>query len=204
MAASPRRRATTVRALCCALLLVAGMATVVLASPAYAHVRLVSSTPRDGALVSKAPDEVLLRFSEAVRAPAYVVVSGPDGLRMDDGPAQVVDNTVSEQLAPITAPGEYSVAYRVVSVDGHPVTGELSFTLTGDGAATAAAPTDDPSSGRPRVQAGAEHTHPTGVGAHWGSALPLLGVVVAGVVVLLNDRRRRRAEAPHGTNSPPT
>lgn len=203
MAAPPRHGATTVGALCC-LLLVAGTATVLLASPAYAHVRLVSSTPRDGAAVSKAPDEVLLRFSEAVRAPAYVVVSGPGGSRLDDGPAQVVDNTVTEQLAPITEPGEYSVAYRVVSVDGHPVTGELSFTLTGDGAATSAAPPDDTSSGPPRAQAGAEHAHPTGAGAHWGSVLPLLGVVGAGVVVLLNDRRRRRAEAAQGASSPPT
>ena len=189
--------------LCFGLLLVSCTATVLLGSPAYAHVQLVSSTPGDGAAVSTAPGEVVLRFSEAVRTPAYVVVSGPGGSRLDDGSAEVVDNTVSEELTPISEPGEYTVAYRIVSVDGHPVTGELSFTLTG-AAATSAAPTNDTSAGPSPVQAGAEHQHSAGVSAHWEHVIPLVGVSVAGLVVLVNDRRRRRARAGQGASSHPT
>ena len=189
--------------LCLGLLLVAGAATVLVGSPAYAHVELVSSTPADGAAVSTAPEQVVLRFSEDVRAPAYVVVSGPDGSRLDDGPAQVVDATVSQALAPMTEPGEYSVAYRVVSVDGHPVTGEMSFTLTGAGRTTVPPPTSDTAIA-PTLPTGAAHEHPTSGGSHWEHVIPLVGVAIAGLVVLVNHRRRRRIGAAQATSSPPT
>jgi hypothetical protein len=54
---------------------------------------------------------------------------------------------VSTAVSPLGAAGAYEIGYRVVSDDGHPVTGKLSFTLTTPGpaaAAAAAAPSAEP------------------------------------------------------------
>jgi methionine-rich copper-binding protein CopC len=100
--------------------------------PAAAHTTLVSSSPEAGATLPRLPTEVDLVFSEEVQAPAYVVVTAPDGSRVTSGKPRVDAETVRQPLA--TGPaGDYTVAYRVVSEDGHPVTGELTFTVAGGG-----------------------------------------------------------------------
>jgi hypothetical protein len=45
--------------------------------------------------------------------------------------------------------GQYHAAYRIISADGHPVTGEISFTLSsaGAGTVTGSAPTGGTSPG---------------------------------------------------------
>lgn len=126
------------------------------AGTAVAHASLVRSDPGDGASLAAPPTTVSLTFNEAISTPAYVVVTAPDGTRVEVGEPQIVDGTVTQPIDPAAAPespGEWTLAYRVVSVDGHPVTGELSFTVTGDhkpsapastsGASPAAAPAGD-------------------------------------------------------------
>ena len=103
------------------------------APAASAHSVLVSSSPASGATVSKPPATVSLTFNENVRAPAYVVVTGPDGARVDSGGAKILDATVTEQLKAAAPAGTYTVAYRVVSADGHPVEAELRYTVAAGG-----------------------------------------------------------------------
>jgi methionine-rich copper-binding protein CopC len=157
---------------------------VLLASPASAHSDLISSNPRDGATLSVPPTTVLFSFNENVRNPAYVVVNAPDGTRMDTGPARVLDNTVTEDVKPLTEAGRYTFAYRVVSADGHVVSRELSFTLT-TGTSVA------PSALRKAAASDAAQNANSGV-AH-GRELAIVGVLLlAGIVFLLRGKRRPR------------
>jgi len=98
------------------------------ASPALAHDRLKSSDPAKGAKVESL-EEVKLTFTASVRFPNVVVRSGDethqDGKAVADGP--VVTQKVKGDLPP----GAYVIAYRVVSSDGHPIEGEIPFTLIG-------------------------------------------------------------------------
>ncbi|GAA0824549.1 copper resistance CopC family protein [Streptosporangium amethystogenes subsp. fukuiense] len=98
------------------------------ASPAFAHDRLKSSDPAKGAKVESL-EEVKLTFTASVRFPNVVVRSGDenhqDGKPVLDG--AVVTQKVKEDLPP----GDYVIAYRVVSSDGHPIEGEIPFTLLG-------------------------------------------------------------------------
>ncbi|MEU8378674.1 copper resistance CopC family protein [Streptosporangium sp. NPDC048865] len=98
------------------------------ASPALAHDRLKSSNPAKGAKVETL-EEVKLTFSATVRFPKIAVLSGDephqDGKAVADGP--VVTQKVKGDLPP----GSYVIAYRVVSSDGHPIEGEIPFTLLG-------------------------------------------------------------------------
>jgi methionine-rich copper-binding protein CopC len=125
--------------------------TVTAVAPAWGHAVLTGSTPKDGASVKSLSDEVVLTFDENVAAPAFVVVKAPDGSTISDGDAAVLDNTVTQAVTPPGEAGRYTMSYRVVSADGHPITGKLSFTVTtgtkGKQAAAAATTTSDDSSG---------------------------------------------------------
>ena len=116
------------------------------AAPASAHAVLVDATPADGATLQSAPTAVVLRFSENIRTPSTIVVTGPGG-RVSDGTVRVVDNTVSVDVhleAKSAFVGHYDFAYRVVSADGHPVAGQLSFDYRPPGVAAAPASKDGP------------------------------------------------------------
>jgi hypothetical protein len=77
---------------------------------------------------------VRLVFDENMREPAAVVVTGPSGMRVDHGRAQVVDDTASVRVDVMTA-GRYTVAFRVVSADGHPVAAQTGFRYVPGGSA---------------------------------------------------------------------
>ncbi len=97
------------------------------AGPAAAHTTLESTVPEDGARVAAAPRSVLLTFSGTVAPGALAAVSGPGGDRRNVEPQ--VDGPRVTVPVPEAGPGTYRVGYRVVSRDGHPVTGELTYTV---------------------------------------------------------------------------
>lgn len=123
--------------------LVAGLALVLGTAPAWAHSRLESSDPASGSSLAAAPQKVSLTFNEAVQ-PGFTVVTviGPDGRDYHSGDISEVDDTVSVGVLPLGPAGRYQVGYRVVSADGHPVSGSVAFTLTtaGPGSPQAAVP----------------------------------------------------------------
>ena len=96
--------------------------------PAFAHAQLLSSQPANGASLPTA-DEIVLTFNEEIN-PDFVqlVATGPDGDILD-GEAVVAGAVLTQPIRPGTN-GEHAVTYRVVSADGHPVSGEVTFTLT--------------------------------------------------------------------------
>src|SRR3954471_21951917 len=92
------------------------------ASPAMARTRLVSSSPAQGASLDRLPDVVTLKFSEGVRQPGALIVTGPGGEEISTGKAAVETTTLSRPLDKATEPqeGAYTVSYRVTSSDdGH-------------------------------------------------------------------------------------
>lgn len=121
-----------------ALLLGAVVATLLgSAPPAVAHTGLLSSTPADGDVVAALPDRVTLEFGGAMTTPAYVAVVGPSGEPVTVGDPAVDGSTVVQQLGP-GGDGGYTVAYRVLTADGHWVTGQLTFTVGATPASAAA------------------------------------------------------------------
>lgn len=98
--------------------------------PASAHAALVGSDPEAGATLRTAPTTITLRFSEPVGTPAYVAVTAPDGSKVEVTSVKAVDESVTATVADVDQRGRYSAAYRVVSSDGHPVTGTLAYDVT--------------------------------------------------------------------------
>jgi copper resistance protein C len=110
---------------------VACVAALVLATPASAHDVLVGSDPARGGTVTTGPSQVRLDFNAPVQFGAdEITVLGPDGGHYErTQTATVTGNSVSTAVAPLGPAGTYTVGYRIISADGHPVSGEITFTL---------------------------------------------------------------------------
>ncbi|WP_320066801.1 copper resistance protein CopC [Micromonospora sp. RTGN7] len=107
-----------------------GVSLALPASPAAAHNSLTGSNPKDGARVADAPTRVELRFlSKPDPGTTKITITGPDNVAAAGGEATFSGSRVSVPFAPGAA-GLYIVGYQVASADGHPITGEVRFTLT--------------------------------------------------------------------------
>ncbi|WAL67366.1 copper resistance protein CopC [Amycolatopsis cynarae] len=122
--------------------LVLAVAALVAAAPAaMAHTELESSDPADGASLSAAPQQVRLKFGEAVTLPADPVrVTGPGGARWTVGKATVDGSTVTAPVRADGPAGAYVLDYTVVSDDGDQVKGSVRFTLTTAAGTSSGAP----------------------------------------------------------------
>jgi len=174
-----------------AALLVAGLtfaAPIALAPAASAHDAFVGSTPKAGSTLTTAPTSVTVSFEEPpLAAGLAVAVTAPDTTLVTSGDPVLTGTDVVSPLAPLTQAGVYTVAWRVVADDGHPVTGTFSFTLdlAGSGATGSAGPSSVAS---PSVSPAAS-TEGSSSSASWIVA-GLGALVLLGVGVALAMRRR--------------
>ena len=149
--------------------------SVISAAPASAHAALVKITPDADAQLTTAPTEVVLEFDEPVSATfATVVVTTAAGVTVARGKPTVLGAKVTQALSPTMASGGYRIAFRVVSNDGHPVSGQSRFTLTSPSGTTPAmvggtpaAATVTPSRPPPRLARWRGLTTPTRSLAGW-------------------------------------
>ena len=158
------------------------------AAPAWAHTRLVSSTPAQGQ-PAEAPAQVVLVFSDPVQAGLSAL-----SVRDDDGVEHVAgspapggdDASVAQALRAPLEPGTYTVAYRVLAGDGHPVTGSFEITTVASSTTAPAAPTAAPTAAAPTpvptTATTTEALSPT-AGSSEDEGLPVLPLVVGGLVV---------------------
>jgi copper resistance protein C len=153
------------------------------------HARLASSTPQDGATV-KSAGEVVLTFNEDVN-PDFVAVrvKGPEGSQTAGAPG-VDGPTVTQALTAALPAGEHTVTYRVVSADGHPVAGTVTFTTTQAPASTSPSatpsesPTPSPTATVAASSAPSPTTDPTSADTG-GGVTPWLVVAVVAVLAAL-------------------
>ena len=101
--------------------------------PANAHTSLQSSTPSGGQSIEFIPAELSASFDEdLIEIEGEVVntleLQSADGTKYVLSSATIAGPTVSATVGAGDYPaGEYLLKYRVVSGDGHPVTGEIRF-----------------------------------------------------------------------------
>jgi methionine-rich copper-binding protein CopC len=181
----------------------------VTAGPATAHSRLKSSTPAAGSVIDAAPASVALAFDEGILSMSLTVTDGC-GRTV---PAQVTvrDREVQAALHPggqVPAGGPWSVQWKAVGADGHPVTGGVPFIVSGaaDCAASvqqlAGAPAASGDSAAPATTAtdGPQAQDADEAASATGRTVPV-GVLVALAVVLLGVGAAvlaRRGRSPPG------
>lgn len=179
-----------------AAVLAAGAIILLNGSPATAHDELIASTPESGQRLADAPASVSLTFSdEVLTIGAAVVVVDQSGQDWVIGEPVIIEGIVTAALDDrLPSDGGFEIRWRVVSGDGHPISGIIPFT-TGDGE-----PVVRPSDAAGQ-SAGADST--TSPGAQGDSVLRpvILGVLGAALALAVFSlvqfllRRRRRGAA---------
>jgi copper transport protein len=113
----------------CGLVAIATILVLATAVPASAHAELIDTDPDEGAVLAQAPDVVRLSFNEPVRGV-------PDGVAVFDAEGEPIasssrtrDKELLVSLDEAVGNGSIVVAWRVVSADGHPISGTLTFAI---------------------------------------------------------------------------
>jgi copper resistance protein C len=100
--------------------------------PANAHDQLVEQSPADGDVVEAGLVDISLDFNNQLLnlagSGAEILVSNSRGESQNLGCALVSGKNAQLKLS-LAEPGPYFVTWRVVSSDGHPLTGSFGFEL---------------------------------------------------------------------------
>lgn len=103
------------------------------APSALAHASLIASLPEAGEVLPQAPASVRLTFNEPV-SPLVVKIIQPDGSTKDITQTEVLPTGLEIGLPTLDQQGAYALSWRVVSADGHPVGGTVTFSVGVEGA----------------------------------------------------------------------
>jgi methionine-rich copper-binding protein CopC len=103
------------------------------ALPATAHEQLVDQEPKPGQTLEAGIAEVKLSFSDDLislenSAGSEIVILDSNQNPVNNGCA-VIEGRTAIARADIDKPGTYQVGWRVVSGDGHPISGSFSFVV---------------------------------------------------------------------------
>ncbi|MCS7288050.1 MAG: copper resistance protein CopC [Roseiflexus sp.] len=114
-------------------------------SRTLAHADYVSSEPPANGTVTKAPERVVIVFSQELKPEGNIIrVTDARGNQVDRGDTTLDRNdpnrkTLVVSLNPGLSDGVYTVNWKNASIDGHSETGRFRFTIS-TGATQAAAP----------------------------------------------------------------
>ncbi|KHL04406.1 copper resistance CopC family protein [Sinomonas humi] len=110
------------------------------AAAAQAHDVLEATNPANGSTVAAVPDAVVLTYDHTpIAIGTEIQVKDAAGTNEADGAASVVDNNVTQAIKPGAPAGKYTVVWRVVSSDSHPIEGTFTFTAKAAGGGTSSA-----------------------------------------------------------------
>ena len=183
--------------------------SVLMAPTGSAHADLQVSTPEDGESLEVAPEKIRLTFSEELFE-ELVEISILDAagdlystIKVEQTPPPGTD--VIFPWPPQAPPGEYSIAYRVVSADGHPLTGTISFSYATTApeptssdstpSAESSTPASSPTASAPSASPANESSTSSSTDSSSGTPLVVLGVVlllgvIAASAIIVRARQR--------------
>jgi methionine-rich copper-binding protein CopC len=170
-----------------------------LAGPAAAHDAAESSSPAQGASVEVVPEKVSVTFNNnPLGIGSSFSIKDAAGTEWAEGPVEIVDNVASQKLKAGAPAGQYTVAWRVVSSDSHPIEGTFSFTAAtaAGGAApagtTAAATVPAIGTAQPGQTAAPDST---GSGEPFQWSIVIFAAAAVGLLATLAILARRRLTA---------
>jgi copper resistance protein C len=169
------------------------LGTLLFAPQASSHDLLIDIYPASAEVLTEAGFEAKLTFNNPL-----LVVAGESNAQLEtklieedtwtEHEVAVIDRVLTAKIR-LTTPGQYDLRWRVVSSDGHPISGESNFTLdievpTEDGNSSetviAPSPTDLDSDSEGSL-----------VGFYIGLAMVVLGVIFAPIGLLIRRRAKK-------------
>ncbi|MHA7210916.1 copper resistance CopC family protein [Arthrobacter sp. MDT1-65] len=156
---------------------------------ANAHDDLSGTAPAEGATVEVLPPSLELTFSNVPSGiGAQVQVLDESGTDWADGPVAIVDRTATQPLRSGAPAGAFTVNWRVVSSDSHPIEGTFAFTAQ-QGSTTV--PDAASTAGPVEAEDITNETQTAGVSDFPWSIVLMIAALVAITVALAVTARRR-------------
>ncbi|WP_051973346.1 copper resistance CopC family protein [Cryobacterium sp. MLB-32] len=168
---------------------------------ASAHDSVVSTTPGNAEQLTSAPTEVSVLFTDDVLdLGAILLVVDEQGTDWASGQPVIEGTTAAQPVSSDMPDGDYQVRWRVVSADGHPISGSFDFAVGNtDGVFTAASTDASSPSPAPTIGSVADST-PAMPLALTGTVGALIGLGIFVLVLFL----LRRPRAQTTTRTPAT
>jgi copper resistance protein C len=161
-------------------------------APASAHDAAESTSPATGATVAAPPEKVSVTFNKNPLAlGSQMLVNDSAGANWADGAVEIVDNVASQKLKPGAPAGAYTVVWRVVSSDSHPIEGNFTFTATA-GAAGSTAAAAVPTMGTPQPGTTPAPSRPADASEPFPWSIVVFVGTAIGIVVVLGLMAKRR------------
>ncbi len=114
--------------LCAGAFLVGLLAIIVPTRSAFAHASLLAVVPADGVTILDPPKTIRLEFNEPV-SPLAMRLVNPDGQITLLADVHAENGVVTIAAPAMPKLGSYALSWRVISADGHPVGGVVSFAI---------------------------------------------------------------------------
>ena len=163
-----------------------------LAPPVRAHADLVSTAPVDGSELAAAPSEVVFTFTEPLLPDFVRFIRISETGESVDLTATSIESNIARLAWPADLPaGVWTVEYRVVSQDGHPVSGSIFFSYGASTPTPSPTPTPTPTPTGSPTQTGTPDPVPTTAPAPSPTISPTndetgstTGWLIAGIAVI--------------------
>ena len=173
---------------------IALLAALLVAHPAKAHDLVIDIEPAAGTVITEATFEAKLTFNnpllvvegETNAELATKLVGSEDWINHE---VVVVDQMLTAQIS-LNEAGDYDLRWRVVSSDGHPISGESTFTLDIESAANPE-DTEEPILIAPAPIAEQSSDEVSMVGFYIGLAMVIFGVIFAPIGLMIRRRAKK-------------
>lgn len=94
----------------------------------FAHSHLEDSSPKDGAVLTESLKEIKLTFETNLEPTSTFTLADANGTSVTL-PVEIKGNQLVGVLQKDLANGAYSIHWKIIGTDGHPLEGDLSFTV---------------------------------------------------------------------------
>ncbi|WP_338657060.1 copper resistance protein CopC (plasmid) [Sporosarcina psychrophila] len=101
-------------------------------SAVSAHTGLTSSSPAEGEEVVEDVHEVVLEFNTKIETMSTIKVFNEDEEEINIGNIQTSDNKMTGAFMSPLDKGTYTVDWKIIGADGHPIQGSYSFVVIRD------------------------------------------------------------------------
>lgn len=158
---------------------------------AQAHDSLDSTLPANGSSVEAMPAKITITMSNTPAAlGAQIQIIDGTGADWSQGEVSVLDNAATIKTKGGAPAGNYTVKWRLVSSDSHPVEGQFTFVAKTAAAGSAGGAVAGPVTSLNAVSEQATPNAPETDGVPW-SVYGLIGILVIVVVAMIVITRRR-------------
>jgi len=95
----------------------------------FAHTKLQSSVPEPDAIIVQEMKEVVMTFNTEVEPLSSFVLKQEDGTELPVERIEIIEDRIIGSFDHTIPNGAYTVEWKIVGRDGHPIKGDFQFTV---------------------------------------------------------------------------